>query len=839
LTPAAALAERLAEEMATAWRRGETPAAEEFLARHSELCEDDEAVLRLIYEEICLREDVGHPFTSTEVVNRFPSRRAEILDFLDCHRLLRPHSTSPAFPEVGDRLGDFHLLAELDRGALGRVFLATQPALADRPVVLKLTPCVGGEHLTLARLQHTYIVPLYWVQDFPERNLRVLCMPYLGGTTLARLLTLLHARPAGRRCGKDLVNLLDEAQASAPLPWPANGPARQFLTQASYVQAVCWIGACLADALHYAHERGLVHLDLKPANVLLAADGQPMLLDFHLAREPVRPGEAAPERLGGTPGYMSPEQQAALGAVRTGQPVAVAVDSRSDLYSLGLLLYEALGGAAPAGGPSPPRLSGCNPQVSVGLADVLHKCLSPDPHDRYADAATLAADLRRHRGNLPLRGVVNRSLTERWRKWRRRRPHALALLAMCFVVVFTVLLAGAGTVADMSRRFRAAKNALADGREQLGKHEYTQAVHTLTRGLAEARSLPASDALAGALERWLCVARRAESAQKLHEVADRLRFVYGMEGLSADEMRALEKTCRAVWDARGRLAARAETPLEHGLEQRIQTDLIDLVILWADLGARLAPAAGAPAARKKALRVLTEAEALFGTSIVLCRERQSHAEALGQTDTANAAARRASELVPRTAWEHYALGRYHFRTGDLILAVGEFERALELRPQELWPNYYRGLCAYRLGRYEDAARAFHACVALAPTCADCFYNRALAHEALGQAAPALRDYDRALQLAPHLAAAALNRGMLHYREGRHPEAVADLHRALDKGADPALVHYNLALVQLAREDRSAAETSLRSVLQQNVEHPLARELLHYLQYESHPNPLVR
>src|SRR5262245_327399 len=121
-------------------------------------------------------------------------------------------------------------------------------------------------------------------------------------------------------------------------------------------------------------------MDLKPANVLLAADGQPMLLDFHLAREPIRPADPPPERVGGTPKYMSPEQQAAIAAVSAGRPAPEPVDGRSDVYSLGILLYEALAGRHPlAGGPTP-RLDHWNPQVSRGLADVVHRCLEHRPH---------------------------------------------------------------------------------------------------------------------------------------------------------------------------------------------------------------------------------------------------------------------------------------------------------------------------------------------------------------------------------------------------------------------------------------------------------------------------
>ncbi len=803
------LATQQVEEIVAAWRRGERPLAEEFLARHPEL--GDEAAIRLIYEEVCLRQEAGLEVNPAEIVRRFPKWQAELEVLLDCHRLMQPAPAPAAFPEVGEVLGGFRLLAELGRGASGRIFLASQPSLADRPVVLKVTPFGQEEHLSLALLQHMNIVPLYFEQVLLARNLRVLCMPYLGGATLARVLELLRDRPPARRTGKHILEALDQTQAALPIFLPTQGPFRQYLARAPYVQAVCWIGACLADGLQYAHDRGLVHLDIKPSNVLLTGDGQPMLLDFHVARGPIDLDGPMPTRLGGTPEYVSPEQRSAMAAVREGRAVLDAVDGRSDIYSLGVLLDEALGGSGPApGGASWLPLHRRNPHVSVGLSDIIHQCLRPDPRERYPDAAALATDLRRHLNHLPLLGVPNRSLIERWRKWRRRRPSALPRNVILLVSAAVAFAAAALLSVAYRQRVHDIEAALGNGREYLERHQYSEAARALRRGLALAEPTPAVAKLKRALDEELGLVLRDWKAAELHHLADLIRFRYNLAPKPSEEAWSLIRRGRAIWAARGLLTQSIDDRREPEVERSIRTDLLDFVTVWADLRVRLAPEGEADEARREALHWLAEAEALLGPSPALDRVRRAYAEALGLAGSSPI-----STMTPQSAWEHCDLGRSYLRSGNLARAADEFQLALDLRPQDFWPNFYQGLCAYHLGRFEDAINAFRVCIALAPETAECYFNRALAHEALGHTTQALCDYTRALQLDRTLTDAAINRGILYYMKGRYADAATDLEQALATATGRealGVIHYNRALVNLARGDRPAALSNLEAAV---------------------------
>jgi tetratricopeptide (TPR) repeat protein len=256
--------------------------------------------------------------------------------------------------------------------------------------------------------------------------------------------------------------------------------------------------------------------------------------------------------------------------------------------------------------------------------------------------------------------------------------------------------------------------------------------------------------------------QRAHAAHKLHILTERIRFLFGTDPLPAGQISKLEAQCRKVWDTRELMMGRVGCELEPATETQIKVDLLDLAILWADVRVRTATGSRLEEARRDALRLLEEAESLFGPSLVLARESQAHAQALGRPALAQAAA-----VPPQTAWEHYSLGRFLMHSGTLALAIAEFERAVDLQPQDFWPNFYQGLCAYRLGRYDEAITAFRVCLALAPD---------------------------------------------------------GFQRALDTGADPVTVHYNMALVHLARKDRRAALNTLRGVFEHDPQHKEAREL---------------
>jgi serine/threonine-protein kinase len=253
------------------------------------------------------------------------------------------------------------------------------------------------------------------------------------------------------------------------------------------------IAAQVAEGLAYAHERGVVHRDIKPGNVMVLDGGRVKIMDFGIARVRASDVKTQTGLMLGSPKYMSPEQI-------MGQPA----DHRSDVFSLGVVLYEMLAGAAPFGGADipqlmfqvcnarPPAPSRLNPAIPEVLDLVVSRALEKDLEARYQDAAVLAADLRRLAGELPPEPspqAVAASASA------ARAPEATQEIAAAATMAATV--AAPGPVLGLLpwRRFDSAR-AL----ERLGN----------PRGLDRALLAPAS--AIGGLRRWLDTTRLAGAA---------------------------------------------------------------------------------------------------------------------------------------------------------------------------------------------------------------------------------------------------------------------------------------------------------------------------------------
>src|SRR3989454_5127805 len=308
--------------------------------------------------------------------------------------------------------GDYELLEEIGRGGQGVVFRARQKSL-NRTVALKvigLGQWATKAHLkrfrreaeAAASLDHPCIVPIYEVGE--REGSCYFSMKFVEG------------------------GQLDEAVRRTPMP----------MRQAAELMAK------VARTVHYAHEHGILHRDIKPGNILLDANGEPHLTDFGLAR--LLESESTVTRtleVLGTPSYMAPEQAAG------NNPAAAGLTSATDVYGLGAVLYHLLT-AHPlfAGGttyetiklllesePRPPRL--WNPKLDRDLSTICLKCLERNPQRRYASALALAEDLERWLKHEPIRarrtGILSRS-----KKWLRRNPTS-ALAAASLTVLAAVV----------------------------------------------------------------------------------------------------------------------------------------------------------------------------------------------------------------------------------------------------------------------------------------------------------------------------------------------------------------------------------------------------------------
>ncbi|WP_406235640.1 protein kinase domain-containing protein [Nocardia sp. NBC_01009] len=324
--------------------------------------------------------------------------------------------------EVGQRIDDFDLLTGLGTGAFARVFLARQRSL-QRLVAVKISADHGTEPQTLAQLDHDYIVRVFDqrllgsedMRDAGGRLLRLLYMQFLPGGTLLSVLRWTRATPPAERTGQLLLDAVDAAMEEKGEIRPTDSSVRAEIAALSWPETVAWLGRRLADALEYASSHGVLHRDVKPANVLLTAEAVPKLADFNISFSRNVADTSPVAYFGGSLAYMSPEQLEACHPGR--ERTAADLDTRSDIYSLGVVLWELLTGAKPfddttAGANDygddttleamlERRTSGVNAAAldrlpancPAALRRVLLTCLEPDRSRRWSGGAVLAKQL--------------------------------------------------------------------------------------------------------------------------------------------------------------------------------------------------------------------------------------------------------------------------------------------------------------------------------------------------------------------------------------------------------------------------------------------------------------
>lgn len=433
-----ALIELIKIDLEHRWRRAEwRRPLEEYAAQFPELWIDGELPVDLIYEEFHVRRQAGEAVSPEEYQRRFPRQASHLANLL---KLEGPAATSQVFStdrpesfEVGQTLEDFDLLEKLGQGAFATVFLARQRSLGRR-VALKISADRGEEARTMAQLDHPCVVRVFDERRLRGRKLRLLYIEYVPGGTLQSVVERVRALPPTARSGRILLEAIDAALERAGQTPSTDSTTRQLLAELSWPEAVCWLGARLAGALDYLHREQVLHRDLKPANVLLAADGTPKLTDFNISYGSKVEGATAAAFFGGSLAYMSPEQLEAFNPAHSRQPEEI--DHRSDVYALGIVLWELLTGRRPFADDIVPgqwnetlqrlteqRRAGVTPEAirqlpsdcPGGLEPLLLACLAPEAHERPAAAGELSRQFA-----LCLQPEAQRLLRPRKGHWSER-----------------------------------------------------------------------------------------------------------------------------------------------------------------------------------------------------------------------------------------------------------------------------------------------------------------------------------------------------------------------------------------------------------------------------------
>ena len=489
--------DRLADSFLARLQGGELPSVSEYARRNPALAEKIWELFPALVEVEGLKPGTGGPS------GPLPGRGGRAPD-----------------EDMPERLGDYRMLREIGSGGMGVVYEAERESLRAH-VALKVLHAnyrdeaayrarFRNEARSAARLHHTNIVQVF--DSGEHEGILFYVMQYIPGQGLDRVIrdvrrlrergsaaptgaegappTLAEALHTGHyRDGSvtpddsGLSSTRTMTPPSAP-PHPARAEGLEAcsrgcdsLTGANlprYHREVARIGAEVADALGYAHGRGVLHRDIKPSNLLLDDSGTAWVTDFGLAKFEGSENLTEAGDLIGTLRYMAPER------------FEGGSDARCDIYALGVTMYEMLA-LRPAFEDSdrarlvrrilqhePTPLRKLDLRISVDLSTVVHKAMARDPADRFDSAAEMAAELRRVIANQPIRSRRIPVLEQYWR-WCRRNPLVASLNASIAIILTTASLLLMHANTQVKRQLTIAQAAEAEKSEQLWEAELARA----------------------------------------------------------------------------------------------------------------------------------------------------------------------------------------------------------------------------------------------------------------------------------------------------------------------------------------------------------------------------
>ena len=748
------------------WKGGERPLVESYLCGLAVKLSIRQ-IGELAFEEYRLRHQFDAPIAPEQFANRLGVSTSDWPKWSNCRSGDDfEHTELPIqFPQVGQSINGYELVGLLGQGAFGCVFLARQVDLANRFVAVKVTEVSRHEPDTLARLQHTNIVPIYSLQR--DAGLQTICMPFLGVITLRDVFGRTKDDANFAKSGQELISTIAERKANTVMATTSpvtkasevesvlsatERERRLSINGLSLHETLLWMTARIADGLEFAHGKGIVHGDLKPENVLIGDDGQPIILDFHLARDANR--EAPRELVGGTIPYMSADQLLTL--IATGQ-----LAKKCDLFALGVILFEGLSGQQPYPHRGfddesiqqmiadrrapPPRLRLINSGVSVDVESIVTKCLEPALDRRYQTAEQIRIDIDRHLAYQPLRFAPNRSLRERIGKWLHRHPRLPSVTVMTFVGLVLAIITASLVSAKLSRaaRFEAIQNS-------------ERFVTNLYRAISPLTGMQLNGAKADQ--------QRTNILQLLDEKTEPI-LANGKIGARNQielrlpkEVRSSEK--EAISYAKYWLARSMCTSALNLTAPDQRDDLLRQAIDVLDSATDIEGNKSRAGSQMQAYLWQLLGDSERGIRLLTARGQDSNDDSIGITDQLLKAAelrrdgneKGALEVLNQLLTSHtndfqvwLLKGHTHLRLGEKEKAESSYSICIGLDEESPWGYFYRGYCRLEQNEFTQAIVDFSRCLKIDDDDSDAYLNRALAHRGLQEFSAAIADLSCAIE----------------------------------------------------------------------------------------------